>query len=141
MDTKEKKIQKNLMATFAGETQTRNCNRYCSPKAKKERYPQITAYCGSETQVTEMDYDESVKNAERNGDKTIAFTFSQAKDIEVAHSKLSKKSLNHIVDESETTYHVCMECGYISDCILPDQCPMCKSNKEYFFIFSNKDVA
>ncbi len=89
----------------------------------------------SETQVAEVAYDEFLKEAEKNGDETAARIFSQSRDVEVVHSKLYKKALNHMVDESETTYHVCKVCGYVSDSILPDQCPVCGVGKDHFVEF------
>ncbi|MCX5885519.1 MAG: hypothetical protein NT096_06390 [Proteobacteria bacterium] len=36
----------------------------------------------------------------------------------------------HSIEERETTYYVCSGCGYVSDGLLPDECPICGAKKE-----------
>ena len=89
----------------------------------------------SETQIAEVGYDEFVKEAEKENNKQAAEIFSQSRDVEAVHANLYKKALNHMVDESETTYYVCKVCGYVADAILPDECPVCKAKKDQFVSF------
>jgi rubrerythrin len=34
--------------------------------------------------------------------------------------------------ERETTYYVCQVCGYVSDGVLPEVCPVCSAPKDQF---------
>jgi len=36
------------------------------------------------------------------------------------------------MEKRETTYYVCEVCGYVSDGILPEKCPVCGVGKEKF---------
>jgi len=89
----------------------------------------------SETRVAGVAYDRFVKLAEKLGDKTALLYFSQSRDVEEIHAKLYKEALEHFLDERETTYHVCTVCGYISDGVLPEKCPVCGVGKEKFVGF------
>jgi len=73
---------------------------------------------------------DDIKRAEEVGDKTASLYFSQSQDVEEVHAKLYKEALEHFLDERETTYHVCTVCGYISDGVLPEECPVCGVSKE-----------
>ena len=89
----------------------------------------------SETQVAGVAYDNFIKRAEEVGDKAASLYFSQSKDVEEVHAKLYKEAMNHVMEERETTYHVCEVCGYVSDGILPEECPVCGVSKEKFVTF------
>ena len=89
----------------------------------------------SETKIAEVAYGEFTKEAEEGGDEQAATIFSQSRDVEEVHANLYKKALNHMVDETETTYYVCKVCGYVSDTILPDECPVCGAKKKQFVSF------
>ncbi len=89
----------------------------------------------SETRVAGVAYDNFVKLAEKIGDKTASLYFSQSRDVEEVHAKLYKEALDHVLDERETTYHVCTVCGYVSDGVLPEECPVCGVDKEKFVGF------
>ncbi|MBW2650825.1 MAG: rubrerythrin family protein [Deltaproteobacteria bacterium] len=89
----------------------------------------------SETQVAGVAYDNFIKSAEEAGDKAASLYFSQSKDVEEVHAKLYKEALDHVIEERETTYHVCTVCGYVSDGVLPEECPVCGVGKEKFVGF------
>ncbi len=89
----------------------------------------------SETRVAGVAYDNFTKRAEEVGDKAASLYFSQSKDVEEVHAKLYKEAMNHVIEERETTYYVCEVCGYVSDGILPDECPVCGVGKEKFVGF------
>jgi len=89
----------------------------------------------SETRIAEVAYSEFIKEADKEGDDQAALIFSQSRDVEEVHANLYKKALNHMVDETETTYYVCKVCGYVSDTILPDECPVCGAKKKQFVSF------
>ena len=82
----------------------------------------LAASFESETKVAEVAYDQFVQ-------------FSQSKDVEETHAKLYKQAMAHFMEERETTYYVCKVCGYVSDGILPDECPVCGAGKEQFASF------
>ncbi|MGC9977025.1 MAG: rubrerythrin family protein [Syntrophales bacterium] len=89
----------------------------------------------SETRVAGVAYDEFVKQAEAEGNAAAALHFSQSRDVEEVHAKLYKEAMSHVMEERETTYYVCTVCGYVSDGILPDECPVCGAIREQFTHF------
>ncbi len=86
----------------------------------------------SEQQVAEVAYDSFVKLAESEGNRAAVLHFSQSRDVEEIHAKLYKEAMNHFMEERETTYYICKVCGYVSDGLLPDECPICNAKKEQF---------
>jgi len=62
----------------------------------------------------------------------VAWSFSRSRDVEERHAKLYKDALEAMLKEQEPRYTVCQVCGYIFDGDVPDQCPVCRANKENF---------
>lgn len=89
----------------------------------------------SEKKVAEIAYDSFVKMAEQAEDKPALLHFSQSRDVEDTHANLYKQAMNHFMEERETVYHVCKVCGYVSDGVLPDECPVCGAKKDQFTTF------
>jgi len=89
----------------------------------------------SETKVAEVAYNQFIKDAEAEGNSAAALHFSQSRDVEEVHAKLYKEAMGHFMQERETTYYVCEVCGYISDGVLPEECPVCGALKEQFVLF------
>jgi len=89
----------------------------------------------SESKVAEVAYDRFIKQAEAEGNMPAVLHFSQSRDVEDVHAKLYKEAMSHIMGERETTYYVCKVCGYVSDGILPEECPVCGAMKEQFAQF------
>lgn len=89
----------------------------------------------SETKVAEVAYDQFVKQAEAEGNMAAVLHFSQSRDVEEVHAKLYKEAMSHVMEERETAYYVCTVCGYVSDGILPEECPVCGAMKEQFTKF------
>ena len=89
----------------------------------------------SETKIAEVAYDQFVKHAEAEGNMAAVLHFSQSRDVEEVHAKLYKEAMSHVMEERETTYYVCTVCGYVSDGILPEDCPVCGAMKEQFTKF------
>jgi len=77
-------------------------------------------------------YPQFVREANEEGNTSVATTFSYSRDVEKGHAKLYKKALAHTMAEEETEYYVCQVCGYVSDGVLPDVCPICGAPKEKF---------
>ena len=95
----------------------------------------LAASFESETKVAEVAYNEFIKQAEEEGNTAAALHFSQSRDVEEVHAKLYKEAMGHFMEERETTYYVCEVCGFVSDGIQPDECPVCGALKEQFVLF------
>jgi rubrerythrin len=80
-------------------------------------------------------YDNFLKLAGDLKDDAASTIFSNSRDVEDAHAKLYDKAVNHLIGERETTYYVCQVCGYVSDGIWPDVCPVCGAPKDQFVEF------
>jgi len=89
----------------------------------------------SEKGVAEVAYGEFVKLAEAEGNQGAVLHFSQSKDVEETHAKLYKEAMNHLLEERETSYHVCLVCGYVADGALPESCPVCGAKRDQFRLF------
>lgn len=89
----------------------------------------------SETKVAGVAYDSFIRLAEEHGDRAASLYFSQSRDAEEIHAKLYKEAMDHVLEERQTTYYVCDVCGYISDGILPEECPICGAKKDRFVAF------
>ncbi len=86
----------------------------------------------SEKAVAEVAYGEFVKLAEAESNPAAVLHFSQSRDVEESHAKLYKEAMNHMLEERETTYQVCLVCGYVADGIRPDTCPVCGAGADQF---------
>lgn len=86
----------------------------------------------SEKGVAEVAYGEFVKLAEAEGNQGAVLHFSQSRDVEETHAKLYKEAMNHLMEERETSYHVCLVCGYVADGVLPEVCPVCGAKRDQF---------
>jgi rubrerythrin len=89
----------------------------------------------SETSIAGVAYDHFVELAEEIGDMTASNIFSNSRDVEDIHAQLYKKAINHLIGERETTYYVCQVCGYVSDGVRLEVCPVCSAPKEQFVEF------
>jgi len=89
----------------------------------------------SETHVAGVAYDNFIELAENIGDVKVSNILSNSRDVEDGHAKLYKYAINHLIGEKETTYYVCQVCGYVSDGVWPDVCPVCSAPKEQFVEF------
>ncbi len=77
-------------------------------------------------------YPQFIREANEEDNTSIATVFSYSRDVERGHANLYKKALAHMMAERESDYYVCQVCGYVSDAVLPDQCPICGARKEKF---------
>ena len=89
----------------------------------------------SETTIAGVAYDNFVELAEEIEDTTASNIFSNSRDVEAGHAKLYKNAINHLIGERETTYYVCQVCGYVSDGVCPDVCPVCSAPRDQFVEF------
>lgn len=104
-------------------------------KEIKDTQANLSSSFESETKVAGVAYDKFIKLAEEDGNKAASMYFSQSRDVEEVHAKLYKEAMDHMLEEKETTYYVCEICGYVSDGILPEECPVCGAKKEKFVRF------
>jgi rubrerythrin len=77
-------------------------------------------------------YPQFITEANEESNTGVATVLSYSRDVEKGHAKLYKKALAHMMAEKETEYYVCQVCGYVSDGVLPDVCPICGAPKEKF---------
>jgi len=77
-------------------------------------------------------YPKFIREANEEGNTNVAAIMSYSRDVEKGHANLYKKALAHMIAEEETEYYVCQICGYVSDGVLPDVCPICRAPKEKF---------
>lgn len=101
----------------------------------KDTQGNLKASFESEKKVAGTAYDRFIKLAEDAGDKASSMFFSQSRDVEETHAKLYKEAMDHLIEQRQTTYYVCKVCGYVSDGVLPDTCPVCGAGKEQFIGF------
>ncbi len=86
----------------------------------------------SEEEVAEKAYEAFMKVASESEDQAALKIFSQSRDVEATHAVLYKRAMSHFMEERETTYYVCKVCGYVSDGVLPESCPVCGAKKDQF---------
>jgi rubrerythrin len=89
----------------------------------------------SETTIAGVAYDNFIELAEEIEDTTASNIFSNSRDVEASHAKLYKNAINHLIGERETSYYVCQVCGYVSDGVWPEVCPVCSAPKDQFVEF------
>ena len=89
----------------------------------------------SETNIAGVAFEDFIELAERIGDAAALNLFSNSRDVEEGHAKLYKRAMNHLIGERETTYYVCKVCGYVSDGVWPEVCPVCSAPKDQFVEF------
>ena len=77
-------------------------------------------------------YPQFVREANEEGNTSVATVLSYSRDVEKGHAKLYRKALAHMMAEERVEYYVCQVCGYVSDAVLPDECPICGAPKEKF---------
>jgi rubrerythrin len=89
----------------------------------------------SETNVAQVAYDRFLKMAYELEEKGAAWHFTVSRDVEETHGKLYKAALNHLMEDRQTTYYACSVCGFVSDGVLPETCPVCGAPREKFIRF------
>jgi rubrerythrin len=77
-------------------------------------------------------YPQFIREANEEDNTSVATVLGYSRDVEKGHAQLYRKALAHMMAETETEYYVCQVCGYVSDGVLPDECPICGAPKEKF---------
>ncbi|MBO4300830.1 MAG: rubrerythrin family protein [Desulfovibrio sp.] len=89
------------------------------------------ALAGETHEFTQM-YPEMIKEAEDEGNASVAKYFSFVNKVEGVHAELYKKALENPGGLPDTDYYVCRVCGYTHEgpC---DTCPVCGARAAAFF--------
>ena len=90
-----------------------------------------TAFQRENLAETKM-YPRFIVEANQENAPEVALSFSQTRDVDQGHGKLYKQAAQHLMAQGETTYYVCQVCGFVSDGLLPDQCPVCGASANEF---------
>jgi rubrerythrin len=77
-------------------------------------------------------YPQFIRDAEEEGDKRAAVSFSQARDAEERHATLYKHALRHLLADTTPDYYVCEVCGYVAEGEAPERCPICNASRKQF---------
>jgi len=85
-----------------------------------------------EKTISETAYPDFIKDAEDEGEKAAATTFSHARDAESFHAKLYERTIYHMIKDEVKAYHICQVCGYVTDRNKPDTCPVCGASGDKF---------
>jgi len=85
-----------------------------------------------EVTVNEIYYPQFIRDAEEEGERAAALTFSHARDVEEGHAALYKHALSAMLRDEIQDYYVCQVCGYVAEWEAPDQCPICNAKREKF---------
>lgn len=96
----------------------------------------LAASFAAEQRVAQVAYGDFVRQAEAEGNQAAVLHFSQSRDVEETHAGLYKAAMNHLLAERQTTYHLCLVCGYVADGVLPEVCPVCGAGRERFKTFA-----
>jgi rubrerythrin len=83
-----------------------------------------------ESHVAGVAYEQFLREAE--GNPAASLFFSQSRDVEEGHGKLYKEAMGHLMAERETSYYLCLVCGFVADQTLPAECPVCGAQAEFF---------
>ncbi|MGQ9734398.1 MAG: rubrerythrin family protein [Candidatus Bipolaricaulia bacterium] len=85
-----------------------------------------------ERTVNSVYYPEFIRVAEEEGERAAALSFTHAMDVEAGHAKLYEKAMRKLLRDELGDYYVCQVCGYVSDGLLPEVCPICGAKREMF---------
>jgi len=155
-----KKIDEALKEAYEGEAKAVLKLKVYAAKADKEGYPEIAklfrvveaseavhgtralmllraAGFESEEKVARVAYDRFVREAVETGDRAAELFFTQSRDVEETHARLYKKALDSMVSGRNTSYFICEVCGYVSEDVSPETCPVCGAKRERFYDFDN----
>jgi rubrerythrin len=89
-----------------------------------------------EMAANQVFYPEFIREAEAEGERRAAISFSHARDVEEGHAALYKNALNAMLRDEEYDFYVCDICGYVAEREAPDICPVCNAKQEKFSLVS-----
>jgi rubrerythrin len=85
-----------------------------------------------ETTINEVTYPQFILEAEGEGERAAVQSFTYARDVEEGHATLYKKAMEHLLQDETSDYYVCGVCGYTSDGVSPERCPICGAQSKAF---------
>jgi rubrerythrin len=85
-----------------------------------------------EKTINQVTYPQFIVAAERAGEQGAVLSFSYARDVEEGHAILYKQAMEHMLQDQVSDYYVCGVCGYTSDGVLPEECPICGAKSKSF---------
>ena len=86
-----------------------------------------------ETYERDVMYPEFIKIAEQEHNTGAIRTFNHALEAEAEHARLYADALASLnAKKPKTTYVVCVICGYTSEKLEGERCPVCNNSKEKF---------
>lgn len=90
------------------------------------------AIAGETYEFTKM-YPDMIKDAESEGETTVARYFNWVNDVEEVHSKLYQKALDAEGNIDSVDYYICSVCGYTHEGPHDDKCPVCGAAAKAFY--------
>ena len=86
-----------------------------------------------ETYERDVMYPEFIHVAEQEKNAAAVRTFNNALEAETEHARLYADALAYLPErKQQTTYLVCAVCGYTTEALEGERCPVCNSLKERF---------
>lgn len=98
----------------------------------KDTEANLRASFQREEKASGIFYPQFIREAEEEGERRAAVSFSQARDVEEGHAALYKRALQYMVTETAPVYYVCQVCGYTAEGEAPERCPVCNAPREQF---------
>lgn len=98
----------------------------------KETEANLQASFAREERAAGVYYPRFIQEAEEEGERRAAISFSHARDVEEEHADLYRQALRHLMQGTAPAYQVCQVCGYIVDGEPPERCPVCGAPREQF---------
>jgi len=98
----------------------------------KDTETNLRASFQREEKASAVFYPRFIREAEEEGDRRAAISFSQARDVEEGHAKLYKRALRHMIADTSPIYYVCGVCGYVAEGEAPERCPVCNAPRKQF---------
>ena len=77
-------------------------------------------------------YARFIHEAEEEGNRRAAVSFSHSRDVEEQHAGLYRRALDHLISDTGSSYYVCQVCGYVAEGEPPEECPICGVSREQF---------
>ncbi|MBN1485596.1 MAG: rubrerythrin family protein [Chloroflexia bacterium] len=98
----------------------------------KDSETNLQASFEREEKAAGLYYPKFIRQAEEEGERRAAISFSHSRDVDEQHAGLYKRALDHLITDTTNVYHVCQTCGYVAEGEPPDECPICGVGREHF---------
>lgn len=88
---------------------------------------------GGETHEFTNMYPQMIKDAEAEGESSIAKYFGWVNQVEEVHANLYQKAIEAGGKAADVDYYICSVCGYTHEGPTNDNCPVCKATAKVFY--------